>query len=98
MTGTSARNYGFFKSNKARILAIKYNLPIDNKLAYGINISRPNQKINYNDVLFIVENLWIDHFLYYSNGGEHRPCPIKLSNNDYKEWCIYIKSKYPNLF
>lgn len=51
---------GIFKDKKALLLAIKYNLDINNKNSYihsGVHIT-------YKDVHFIVDNLWLDHFMY----------------------------------
>ena len=63
MTATSAKNsFGIFKSKRAKLLAIQYNLPIDNICAYG-----SNYLVNFKDVLFIVDNLWLDHFIYKTN-------------------------------
>ena len=61
MTGTSARNpIGIFTSKRAKFLAIKYNLDLFNVNAYPRGTSK---YVTYSDVNFIVENLWLDHFL-----------------------------------
>jgi hypothetical protein len=61
MTGTSARNpIGIFTSKRAKLLAIKYNLDLFNVNAYPRGTSK---YVTYSDVYFIVENLWLDHFL-----------------------------------
>ncbi len=88
MTGTSARNtYGIFKTKKAKLLAIKYYLDLNNPLAYttsGI--------VKYTDVLFIVDNLWLDHFIFLS------PNPIHLNIQSYNNMYDSIYFKYTHLF
>lgn len=51
---------GIFNDKKALMLAKKYRLELHDKRAYVSN----NKNVTYNDVKFIVNNLWIDHFLY----------------------------------
>ncbi len=88
MTATSAKNYfGIFKSKRAKLLAIQYNLPIDNPYAYG-----SNYLVNFKDVLFIVDNLWLDHFIYNTN------IPIDVSNKYYYHIHYKLHIKYPDLF
>lgn len=59
MTGTSARNhYGIFKTKKAYNLALRYNLELNNKNAY----IHSGKYITFDDVEFIVDNLWLDYF------------------------------------
>ena len=75
MTATSARNYyGIFKTKKAKLLAIKYNLNMIQKHAY----IHSGSHITTSDVQFIVSNLWLDHFMYNS--------PIPLSNISIDEY------------
>ena len=77
MTGTSARNnYGIFKTKNAKILAIKYSLDLDNK---SIFIYNDNDLVKLSDVKHIIDNFWIDHFLYRS------PQPIPTNCNQYIE-------------
>jgi hypothetical protein len=51
---------GIFNDKKALMLARKYSLDLKDKFAY---ISS-GPTITYNDVKFIVTNLWLDHFMY----------------------------------
>lgn len=51
---------GIFQDKKALVLAKKYSLELYDKRAY---ISS-GENVTYNDVKFIVENLWLDHFMY----------------------------------
>ena len=51
---------GIFENKKALLLAKKYSLSLYDKQAY---ISS-GKNITYNDVRFIVKNLWFDHFIY----------------------------------
>ena len=46
----------------AKALAIKYNLEINDKNSY----IHDHKLIFYSDVKFIVDNLWLDHFMYNS--------------------------------
>lgn len=89
MTGTSGRNtYGIFKSKRAKLLAIKYSLDLYNKSAYGII---DNHIISYSDVKFIVDNCWLDHFMYDSDK------PIDVSIDEYNEIYYNLNDKYPEL-
>lgn len=89
MTATSARNnFGIFKSKNAKLLAIKYSLDLYDKNAYISN----NKFINYSDVKFIVDNLWIDHFIYDTNK------PINISYHEYCNIYNYLKKKNPYIF
>lgn len=51
---------GIFENKRALLLAKKYSLDLNDKQAY---VSF-NKNITYNDVKFIVKNLWLDHFMY----------------------------------
>lgn len=51
---------GIFQDKKALMLAKKYSLELYDKRAY---ISS-GKNVTYNDVKFIVGNLWFDHFMY----------------------------------
>jgi hypothetical protein len=57
------QRYGIFSEKKAYNLALKYNLSLENKNSY----IHAGNFITYNEVLFIVNNLWLDHFMYGSN-------------------------------
>jgi hypothetical protein len=79
MTGTSARNsYGIFKSKRAKLLAIEYNLDLYDKNAY-IHFGN---LISYSDVKNMVNNLWHSHFFY----GDAPPIQTSIGN--------YYKIKY----
>jgi len=90
MTATSARNYyGIFKTKKAKLLAIKYNLELDSKQAYIHHDSH----ITTSDVQFIVDNLWLDHFMY------NAPKPLsKISKHEYDHIYYNLTYKFPVLF
>ena len=82
MTGTSARNsFGIFKSKRAKLLAIKYGFDIYNKNAY-IHYSN---LILYSDVKFIVDNLWIDHFMH----GTNKPIDVSLEEYYYIYYSLH---------
>ena len=88
MTGTSALNpYGIFKTKRAKLLAIKYSLDLYDKNAY----IHSTHLILLSDVQFIVDNLWIDHFMY------NDPKPIDLSFSEYNDIYFYLKYNYHNL-
>jgi hypothetical protein len=85
----SSRNtYGIFKSKNARKLAITYNLDIYDKRSYIIDNDKP---VKLSDVRYIVDNLWLDHFIYESDD------PIIVSNNEYNTIFLNLLSKYPDL-
>lgn len=88
MTGTSAKNsYGIFKTKRARDLATKYNLHLTNSSAY----IHSGKFITFSDVKFIVDNLWLNHFMY-----DQRP-PISINDTDYNDMFYYLEKKYPQL-
>lgn len=88
MTGTSARNtFGIFKTKRAKLLAIKYNLDLNNPLAYATN-----DVVKYIDVVFVVNNLWLDHFIFRT------PKPISLDPYSYYEMYDSIYFKYSEVF
>ena len=85
MTATSAKNHnGIFFSKKARNLASKYNLPLNDKNAYIHN----GKYITYIEVKFIIDNLWLDHFMYNS------PKPINVTNEEY----LFIYQSLEHIF
>jgi len=89
MTGTSARNaHGIFKSKRAKLLAIKYGLELYDKNAY-INLGNT---ISYSDVKFIVDNLWMDHFMYGTDE------PIEVSFQEYNDIYYSLKDAFPEIF
>ena len=89
MTGTSARNvYGIFKTKQAKQLAERYSLDLYDKNAY----IHSGNLILYNDVKFIVDNFWIDHFIYGT------PKPIEISSTEYNDIYFSILDSYPDLF
>ena len=88
MTGTSARNsYGIFKNKMAKALAIKYNLEIYDKNSY----IHDHKLIFYSDVKFIVDNLWLDHFMYNS------PKPLDLPHDEYNDIFNELMDNFPHI-
>jgi len=88
MTGTSARNsYGSFKAKRAKLLAIKYGLDLYDKNAY----IHSGNTILYSDVKFIVDNLWMDHFMYDSDK------PIDVSFDEYNDIYYSLNDSFPGL-
>jgi hypothetical protein len=84
----SARNhYGIFKTKKAKLLAIKYNLELNDSDFY-IHFS---QFITYFDVLFMIDNFWLDHFMYNSDK------PLDVSIDEYYNIFFSLKRKFPTL-
>ena len=67
---------GIFANKKAMTLAKKYNLELTDKRCYICN----HKYVTYNDVKFITNNLWIDHFLYGV-----RP-PIEVNIDTYRKY------------
>ena len=90
MTGTSARNsFGIFKSKRAKLLAVKYGLDLYDKNAY---IHHGNI-ILYSDVKFIVDNMWMDHFMYGTDE------PIDVSFEEYNHIYDSLRDSFnPDLF
>lgn len=68
----SAQNprFGIFRSKRARDLAIKYNLDLNDKRAYMTS----SKLVNYHDVFYIVDNLWLD----YLNGHINPPADVSM--------------------
>lgn len=88
MTGTSARNnYGIFKTKKTYLFASRYGLELYNKNAY----IRSGKFVSFDDVQFIVDNLWLDYYLNLTD-----VCPIDNITTD-EEYDIFIslKNKFP---
>lgn len=76
---------GIFSDKKALILAKKYSLDLYDKRAY-VSSSR---YITYNDVKFIVGNLWLDHFMY----GVSQP--IEVDHYTYTQYYLdYLNSSH----
>ena len=89
MTGTSARNsLGIFKSKRAKLLAIKYGFDLYNKNAY----IHSDNLILYSDVKFIVDNLWVDHFMYGTNK------PIDVTLEEYDNIYDSLQNSFPDLY
>jgi hypothetical protein len=89
MTGTSARNHiGIFKSKRTKLFAARYSLDLHNKNAYGIDNAN---LISYYDVKFIVDNLWLDHFMYDTDK------PIDVSIDEYNDIYYSLLESYPEL-
>lgn len=88
MTGTSANNRcGIFKSRKAYNMALQYGLNLNSKKAYihsGLYIS-------FDDVQFIVDNLWLDYFMGLSDN-----IPIdSISIEEENKIVVSLKNRYP---
>jgi hypothetical protein len=81
-------HYGIFKTKKAKQLAIKYNLDLNNYFLYSVS---HDKYVTYLDVLSVVDNLWLDHFIY------HTKEPIKLFINEYNKIFYKLSNKYPQL-
>ena len=64
------------------------NLDIYDKRSYIIDNDKP---VKLSDVRYIVDNLWLDHFIYESDD------PIIVSNNEYNTIFLSLLSKYPDL-
>lgn len=76
---------GIFEDKKALLLAKKYSLELHNKNAYVSS----NKNITYNDVRFIVKNLWFDHFMY----GVKKP--LNVDPYIYTQYYLdYLSSSY----
>lgn len=89
MTGTSARNsFGIFKSKRAKLLAVKYRLDLYDKDAY----LHSGNTILYSDVKFIVDNIWMDHFMYGTDK------PIDVSFEEYNDIYYSLQDTFPGLF
>ena len=89
MTATSARNpLGIFKTKRAKLLAIKYGLDLYDKNAY----IHSGNTILYSDVKFIVDNRWMDHFMYESDK------PINVSLDEYNDIYYSLHNQFPALF
>tara|TARA_Y100000590_G_C15680014_1_gene999462 strand:+ start:763 stop:1047 length:285 start_codon:yes stop_codon:yes gene_type:complete len=89
MTGTSARNsFGIFKSKHAKLLAIRYSLDLDDKNAY----IHSGNLILFSDVKLIVDNRWIDHFMYGTDE------PIHVSFDEYYNIFYSLQNSFPGLF
>ena len=84
---------GIFKSKRAKNLAINYGLEINNKNGYARLVGESTSKtITYEDVKFIVDNLWLDHFIY---GALE---PIKLDESDRQVMYFYLRNKHSYFF
>jgi hypothetical protein len=87
MTGTSANNRcGIFKSKKAYNLALQYGLDLNSKKSYihsGLYVS-------FDDVQFIVDNLWLDYFM-----GLTDIAPSNLSIEEENNMVVLLKNRYP---
>lgn len=88
MTGTSANNRrGIFKSKKAYDLALQYGLDLNSKKSYihtGLYVS-------FDDVQFIVDNLWLDYFM-----GLTETAPIdNISDDEEYDIMNSLKNRFP---
>ena len=84
----SAKNsFGIFKSKRAKFIAMYYNLPMDNISAYGTNTI-----VKLKDVIFIIDNLWLDHFIYNTK------IPLNVCKKMYDDIYYKLQVKYSHLF
>ena len=84
----SARNHhGIFKTKKAKLLAIKYVLDLNDANSY----IHDSNYITYHDVENMVNNLWLDHFMYNSEK------PININYDEYFTIYNTICTNYPDL-
>lgn len=79
---------GIFFNKKAKNLAKQYNLDLNIKAAYGVQYGY----VKLNDVQFIVDNLWIEHFTNLT------PKPIQLKDDDYLILHFKLLRIYPHFF
>jgi hypothetical protein len=79
---------GIFWNKKTKLLAMKYNLDIDNIYAYGVTYGY----VKLRDVEFIVNNLWIEHFTNLTAK------PIELNGDDYLFLHFKLLRMYPQFF
>jgi hypothetical protein len=85
-------NLGIFKTNRARKLAEEYDLELYDKTAYGLipDASGINTRlITYHDVLWIVHNLWMNHFHVDVDP------PIQLCKKDYDKMREVVETRWP---
>lgn len=82
-------NFGIFKTKKAKQLAIKYNLDLNNYFLYSVS---HDKYVTYLDVLSVVDNLWLDHFMYNTK------FPLEVSTKEYKTITNSLLNKYSHLF
>ena len=87
VTSSGRNSYGIFYTKRAFILAKKYSLNLHDKNAYITHLSL----VKFNDVKFIVDNLWLDHFMYGTNK------PIDLPYNEYWNLFYSLQLNYPQL-
>ena len=89
----TGNHYGIFKSKRARNLAIDYGLEINNINAYARLVGESTSKtIKYEDVKFIVDNLWLDHFIHDALE------PIKLKESERLKIYFYLRNKHSYFF
>ena len=67
---------GIFQNKRALLLAKKYSLDLYDKEAYICY----GKYVTYDDVKFIIKNLWIDHFMY----GIAQP--LEVDHNTYNKY------------
>ena len=91
MNASRSRNaIGIFNTKRDMFLAQRYNLDLNDKSCYGVS---PDKLVKYGDIMFIVDNLWLTHFV------EDAETPI----NNYT-WVEYnniynkLRDMWPNVF
>tara|TARA_B110001450_G_scaffold237930_1_gene244575 strand:- start:675 stop:1097 length:423 start_codon:yes stop_codon:yes gene_type:complete len=86
----SSNAVGIFNTKRAKFLAQRYNLDLNDKSCYGVS---SDKFVKYDDIMFIVDNLWLTHFV------EDAETPI----NNYT-WVEYnniynkLRDKWPYVF
>ena len=79
---------GIFWNKKAKYLAKKYNLCLNSIAAYGVMYGY----VKLYDVEFIVNNLWIEHFV------NSAPKPVEINADDYLILHFKLMRLYPEFF
>jgi len=90
MTATRARNpIGIFSTKRTKLFAQKYNLDLLDKKCYGVS---SDKLVTYSDVLFIVDNLWMSHFI------DSVQEPITTTWDEYNNIYNKLRKKWPSAF
>jgi len=91
MTATRAKNsFGIFATKRARCLAQKYKLDLLDKNCYGVDFDK---LVKYNDIMFIVDNLWLTHFIEDTEAPNYN-CTWVEYNDIYNK----LRDKWPYVF
>jgi len=91
MTATRARNpIGIFATKRAKFLAQRYNLDLLDKNCYAVS---SDKSVAYSDVLFIVDNLWLNHFVQ-----DTEPPIDNYTWVEYNDIYSKLRDKWPYVF